>query len=65
MNPIQNFIKLKGLSNARYLADGLYIANDGFQLLLFCERMTEGGMVVHYVAFEPYVLDAISSYLKD
>ncbi len=45
---------------AFYLGDGLYVKNDGFQIILYTQR--EG--VTHWVALEDVVLDAFWEYIK-
>jgi hypothetical protein len=65
MNPIQDFIKENNLANPCYLGDGLYSANDGFQVLLFCERMTTLGPTVHFVALDSSVIKSLLLYLKE
>lgn len=44
-----------------YLGDGLYAADDGYQILLIAPRASG---VEHYVALEPRVLEEFFRYIE-
>jgi hypothetical protein len=60
MEPIPRFIEEHSLTAAEYLADGVYVAHEGWQLWLLTER--DG--VVHNIALEPTAIVALLDYAQ-
>lgn len=46
---------------AEYLGDGLYVKDEGFQFLLYTDRMHEGR---HYVGLDSHVLSAFLAFIE-
>ncbi len=52
-----------GLQDPDYIGDGVYVGHDGYQIWLRTERITEEGQaIIHEIALEPGVWNALLAY---
>lgn len=59
MSTIKGFFH--DMSHIEYLADGLYAAHDGFQIVLATERL-DGD--IHWVALDDVTMDQFLKYIE-